>query len=99
MIRWEEARTVLGQLEAVAAKLGVEVRFEALGQDGDAAPTRGGLCRVKGEDVIYVDSRLSPPDMCRVLAEALSHFDLSDMFMPPAVRRLVERASAVEPED
>jgi hypothetical protein len=99
MIRLEDAAAVLGQLEAVAAKLSVEVRFEALGQEGDAAPTRGGLCRVKDEELIYVDSRLSAPDKCRVLAEALSHFDLGGLFMPPAVRRLVERASAAEPDD
>jgi hypothetical protein len=99
MIRWEEAETLMGQLEAVAARLGVPVRLEALGQEGDAAPTRGGLCRVKGEEFIYVDSRLSLPDKCRVLAEALSHFDLGNVFMPPAVRRFVERASAAEPQD
>jgi hypothetical protein len=99
MTRWEEALAVLRQLEAVAAKLGVPVRFEVLGQEGDVTLTRGGLCRANGEDIILVDSRLSVPEKCRILAEALSHFDLLDVYLPPAVRRLVENVTAAEPDE
>jgi hypothetical protein len=90
MIEPAEAAGMLARLEAVADKLGVRVRYEPLATDDEAVSIRGGLCRVRGDRMILIDSRLAVAERCLCLAEALGGFDLSRIFLPPAVRALVE---------
>ena len=88
----DEART-LEQLEELAERLGLTIRYEALGREGDPAPVRGGLCRVNDRQIIFVDERLGVMERIVVLAEALGRFDLSEVFVSPAIRRLVTRSA------
>ncbi len=85
-----EAGIAIGHLESVAAKLGVEVRYEILVQEGEPGSMRGGLCRVQDRRVIFVDRRLGPVERCAALAEAIATFDLSDIYLPPIARRAIE---------
>jgi hypothetical protein len=86
----DEARFLLGHLEELAYKLGLEVRYEILVEEGEPGSMRGGLCRVKDRRVIFVDKRLGPIDRCAALAEALGTFDLSGIFVPPVARRAIQ---------
>ena len=90
MIGPAEAATMLARLEAVAEKLGVRVRYEPLAAEDETVSIRGGLCRLRGDRMILVDSRLAPAERCLCLAEALGGFDLRGVFLPPAVRALIE---------
>jgi hypothetical protein len=87
----DDAEFALGHLEQVAHRLGLEVRYEILVEEGEPGSMRGGLCRVKDRKVIFVDRRLRPIERCAALAEALGTFDLSGVFVPPVARQLIER--------
>lgn len=79
----------LDQLEALAWSLGVEVRYERIPQD-DVTIT-GGLYRFKGKNVIVVDARAPVKDRVRTLVQALKPFDLTDVYIRPALRQLLEK--------
>jgi hypothetical protein len=79
----------LDQLEALAYGLGVEVRYEKIPQDDVAIS--GGLYRLKGKNVIVIDSRATTRDRIRVLVQALRQFDLADIYIRPALRELLEK--------
>ncbi len=89
MIREEEATWILDQLEQLAAKLGVIVRFETLEREDDLQ-LRGGSCRLRGAQLIIVDKHRTQAEKCRILAEELKRFDLSKIFVTPAIRGLLE---------
>jgi hypothetical protein len=79
-----------GELCAAARKLGLEVRAEAFDPGlSDAARPRGGLCAVRGKQLILVDARGSLPDRIATLAAALSQVDLEGVFLPPVVRATI----------
>jgi hypothetical protein len=88
--RLDDARFLIGHLEDLARRLGLQIRYEILVEDGEPGSMRGGLCRVKDRKVIFVDKRLAPVDRGAALAEALGTFDLSGVFVPPIVRRAIE---------
>jgi len=79
----------LDQLEALAWSLGVEVRYERIPQDDVAIA--GGLCRLKGKNVIVIDARASAKERIRTLVQALKPFDLTDVYIRPALRELLEK--------
>ena len=81
-------QAALSQLEGLAQALGVSVRYERITDDD---PTNmGGLCRLKGECVIIVNSRATLADKIQTLAKALKNFDLHDVYIRPAIRELLE---------
>ncbi len=81
---------LLSELETVAARLGIALRVERLG--AEVLGRRGGLCRIRGRTVILVDESLPIADRISVLAEALSAFDVSSIYVPPVVRARIEDA-------
>jgi hypothetical protein len=79
---------ILAELEKLAERLGVSVRFEAF----DAkAIAKGGLCRVHGSPFIVVDRGLPVLDKIGILSDALSTFDLEAIYLPPVLRSRLER--------
>jgi hypothetical protein len=82
-----DAEAMLASLEEVAQRLGIQVRYEKLA--GGPIKTTAGSCRVRGEDVVLIDRRLSVPDKVHALGQELSRFDLEDVFIPPAARRFI----------
>ena len=82
---------MLDALFEAAKKLGVEVRVERF-----SAPLTkdhaGGVCRLRGRDVILIDAAAAVVDQAAAMAEALSHFELGNLFLAPEVRELVESA-------
>jgi len=79
----------LDQLEAIAYGLGVEVRHERIPQDD--VTISGGPDRLKGKNTIVIDSRATTRDRIRVLVQALRQFDLTDVYIRPALRELLEK--------
>jgi hypothetical protein len=80
--------TALSQLEGLAYQLGIRIRYEKIGEE-DVRST-GGLCLVKGTQVIIVNSKATTKDKIKTLAKALSNFDLDDVYIRPALRDLLE---------
>lgn len=88
-----DARWMQEQLTAVAAKLGIAVRVEAVGARDDERSFQGGTCRVSGRQMIVVDCRLSAVQQCRALAVELRKIDVSQVFISPRVRQFIEDES------
>jgi hypothetical protein len=79
---------ILSELEKLALRLGVHVRFEAF--DARSA-AKGGLCRLRGEPLIVLDVGLPVLDKIGILSDALARFDLEAIYLPPVLRSRFER--------
>ncbi len=80
---------VLEHLEEVASRLGIELRYENLGQSGIRC--EGGFCKVGGKSMILINRKDSQNRKIRVLLRSLKKVDLEGIFVPPAVRRLIDQ--------
>ncbi|MDQ1335988.1 MAG: hypothetical protein QG552_2938 [Thermodesulfobacteriota bacterium] len=83
-----DARAVLGYLEAVAEQLGVEIRYEPM--EGETVLSPGGMCRIRGKTVIIVNAKAPLEDQVRTLVKALRRLDLSQIYLRPGIRDLLE---------
>ena len=84
--------TMLAALEEVAARIGVKVRYENL--SGGPVRTVGGSCRIRGEEVVFIERHLAPMDKLYALGKELQRFDLEDVFVPPAARKFLQKDGA-----
>jgi hypothetical protein len=80
---------LLNQLEELAERLEIPVRYENITTE-DSSGT-GGLCRIKGEYVLMIHSRLAVKEKVQVIITALKKFDLSEIYIKPALRELLEK--------
>ncbi len=90
----KKTQELLQNLEEVAEKLDVTVRYERLMQ----GPIRShhGSCRLHEKNLIVIDSRMGPMERLGALSRELSRFDLENVFIPPAVRDLLMQKRANE---
>lgn len=79
-----EDALILQELEALAAELEIEVRYEDL--DGAA----GGLCKVRGRQSLILDRTLLPSERVSSLSRALARCPFEELFVRPHVRALLE---------
>jgi hypothetical protein len=83
----------MDELISVARKLGIEVRIQPI-----RIPNRsfGGLCRLRGRQVLVLDQKSGFADRVGTLAEALSQFqrELDGVFLTPEARQIVDGARA-----
>jgi len=77
-------------LQAAAARLGLKVREERLEADDESPRPQGGLVRLKGEWVVFVDKRQPLEVRARLVVEALAGLGGQGAWLPPAVREWVE---------
>ena len=82
---------LLGHLEELAYALGIKVRYEKL--EGDLAFTSGGLCRIRNEPVFIINVDATTEEKVRTFARALRRFDLSQIYLKPALRDFLEMPS------
>ena len=90
-----DKESILGQLEELANSLEIKVRYEKL--KTESAFTTGGLCKVKGENLLIINSKASREDKIETLAKALTSFDLSQVYMRPALREFLIKHSPGRP--
>jgi hypothetical protein len=76
-------------LEALAARLGIPVRYEKMERTVSSGRASGGLCRVRGRPIILLDEALGPRERVSALAQALGTFDLDGIYLPPIVRATI----------
>lgn len=77
--------SALRELEAVAARLSIPIRYEK-------GEMRGGLCRLHGCLQIIINETLADDEKVDVLAESLAQTDLDAVYVPPRVRQILEQA-------
>jgi hypothetical protein len=79
---------VLGHLEALAHALGIQIRYESI--ESETTFPSGGLCRIRDKQVIIVNTKATVGEKVQTLTRALRRFDLSNMYLKPALRDLLE---------
>jgi len=79
---------LLSHLEALAHSLGIKIRYEPM--EDESSVSRGGLCRVRDQYYIIVPSQANMGEKVGTLAKALRRFDLSRIYIKPALRELLE---------
>ncbi len=80
---------VLGHLEALAHTLGIQVRYEHI--ESETAFPSGGFCRIRDKQVIIVNTKATVGEKVQTLIRALRRFDLSNIYLKPALRDLLEK--------
>ena len=83
-------RQILEYLEDLAAKLGVEIVYQKLGEEEFSV--QGGLCKLNGTFTIFIDRSQSVENQINVLAQGLSSFDTERVFLFPYIREVLEKA-------
>jgi fructose-specific component phosphotransferase system IIB-like protein len=89
-----DENTIVDQLEELAEKFGIQIRYEPIKQDEDLVRVVGGLCILRGEYVVIIDSKAAMKDKIRTLAEAITHFDLDQIYIKPALREIIRKIPA-----
>jgi len=56
----------------------------------------GGLCLLKGEYVLIINSKATVKDRIKTLAMAVKHFDLDQIYIPSVLRKLLDRIPVFE---
>ncbi len=86
-----DEKTIAEQLEELVKTFGIQIRNETIKQDEDLVRVVGGLCRLKGEYVLIINSKATTRDRIWTLATALKHFDLDRIYLRPVLRELLDR--------
>lgn len=89
----ERERALLDGLSDVARKVGVEVRHGHLQARG--VRSIGGACRVGEQWMVLIDRRLPTAEQVDLLATELKRFPLDEIFVPPALRDLIQPHAAI----
>ena len=83
-----DEEVILSQLEELADKLEILVRDENI--NIEESSSTGGLCRVEGKYILILNSKATMKEKIQVMIEALNQFDLSDIYVKPVIRELLE---------
>jgi len=79
---------MVNELLAAAGSAGIKVRQERL--EYRDARASSGLVSIKGEAVLFLDKDIPEEEKLEHLARALKTADLTDVFLTPAARHLLE---------
>ena len=79
---------ILNYLEELAEKLEILVRDENINLEESSST--GGLCRVEGKHVIILNYKATVKEKIQIMITALQQFDLTDMYVKPVIRELLE---------
>ena len=86
-----DEKTILDQLEELIEKFGVQIRHEAIRQDEDAIHVAGGLCLLRGEYVVILNSKATIKDRIWTLGIVLKQFDTDQIYIRPILRDILEK--------
>lgn len=74
---------LLRELEELAEKSGISIRYEKGDFDG-------GYCILKAERIIVINKRLAVQKRTSILAQALAEVGIEELYLKPAVREFIE---------
>lgn len=80
---------IVHHLEELASKLSISVCYEDLRKSG--VSSKGGKCKIKGEEKIIIDKRLTLGDKIDILVKELSQSNLEDIYIPPFIKGLLTK--------
>ncbi len=84
---------ILDELVSILEIGGIQVRSETLGGSG------GGLCKLRGCQVFFLDTQASSFDCASACAQAVDRvIDIEQLYIKPRVRQFIEQhGSPAEP--
>ena len=56
---------------------------------------KSGHCKVKGKNIIIIDSMLSSQEQSEVIIRALRKFDMESIYLPPWIRERLESDNSI----
>ena len=86
-----DEQVYIDHLEELAEGFGIRLRYEPIAQDEEMTRIVGGLCLLRGEYTLIIDTKAGPRDKIMTLAEAVRHFDLDRIFIKPFLREFLEK--------
>jgi predicted metallopeptidase len=86
-----DENTIIDQLEELIKSFGIQIRREPIKQDEDLVRVVGGLCLLRGEYILIINSKATTIERIKTLATALKHFDLDPIYLRPVLRELLDR--------
>ena len=92
-----DENTIIEQLEELIKSFGVQIRREPIKQDEDLVKVVGGLCLLRGEYILIINSKATTMERIKTLATALKHFDLDPIYLRPVLRELLDRIPEQRP--
>ena len=88
---------IIDQLEELVKSFGVQIRREPIKQGEDLVKVVGGLCLLRGQYVLIINSKATMIDRINTLATALKHFDLDHMYLRPVFREILDKIPEQRP--
>ena len=79
---------ILSYLEELAEKLEILVRDENI--NIEESSSTGGLRRVEEQYILILNSKSTVKEKIKVMIEALNQFDLSEIYIKPVIRELLD---------
>ena len=76
------------ELKGLAARVGLEVREEKLLRE-IGYQVRSGCCRVREQNLLFLDRELPAASRMEVLLEELARRDLGTVYVSPELRRIL----------
>lgn len=86
-----DENTILDQLEELIERFGVQIRHDTIKQDENSVNVIGGLCLLKGEYVLIINSKATIREKIWTLGSALKQFDYEQIYIQPVLRELLEK--------
>src|SRR5512139_2002370 len=92
-----DQKTLTDLLEELIERLNLRIRYETIKQDEDSVKVIGGLCRLRGEYVLIVNSNTTVEGRTETLGRALKHFDLDQIYIRPVLREFLDKIPQQRP--
>ena len=83
----------LEDLKKVALELSIDIITGSL-FDPEII-VKSGHCKVKGKNIIIIDSLLSSQEQSEVIIQALKKFNLESVYLPPWIRERLEPDNSI----
>lgn len=81
----QDKEYLLKMLEQITGRLGIQIRYDRL------SDSKGGLCVLKGTRFLIIDAGAPLEDRIDLFKKVLSGYDLSTIYLPPAIREFLGR--------
>ena len=83
----------LEDLKEIASELSIDIITGSL-FDPEII-VKSGHCKVKGKNIIIIDSVLSSQEQSEVIIQALRKFDMESIYLPPWIRERLESDNSI----
>ncbi|WAC07854.1 MAG: hypothetical protein OS130_01230 [Thermodesulfobacteriota bacterium] len=85
-----EDYVIIDQLEELAKGFGIQFRYEPISFEEETINSLGGLCILRGEHLLIINSKATEKEKIKVFVQALRNFGLNQIYVKPAIRALLE---------